>query len=184
MINQKLSALLDGELNSDEMRNMFDAVLNDSELRHSWRCQHLLRNALRDKEVASSSNIAEKVSAALENEPTIFVPGNLPYEEKQPEIVSHGTNNVVQMPSKRMNMLAYVAIAASVAAIVMVSFSPDRPSVPTIADSTQSSTPDSMAVEQELQSMIVQHGEFSGTAALNGLTAYAKVVNGSRIISR
>jgi hypothetical protein len=79
---------------------------------------------------------------------------------------------------KRNKVLAYAAIAASFAALVMVSYSPEKNSAPTIADSTLN-VPNSIAIEQELQSMIVQHGEFSGAAALNGLVAYAKVVNGS-----
>jgi len=64
----------------------------------------------------------------------------------------------------------------------MMAYQPLENSIPTIASTQSTQAPISQVnVEQELQSMLVQHGEFTGAAALNGLVAYAKVVNGSTV---
>ncbi len=175
MKNQTLSQLLDGELSQEEMEYALDDLLADPEMQKSWRAQHTLRAVIKGDTIQASCDIVDKVALAIAEEPTIIAPDNLPpahADAQQP------AGNVVPIGQKRTRVLAYAAIAASFAAIVMVSYSPRQASTPKIADTSSIQTP-SMAVEQELQSMIVQHGEFSGAAALNGLVAYAKVVNGS-----
>lgn len=175
MKNQILSQLLDGELSHEEMEDALDDLLADPEMQQSWYAQHTLRAVIKGDGIQASSNIVDKVAMALAEEPTIIARDNLP----PVRTVDHQpADNVIPIGQKRTKVLAYAAIAASFAAIVMVSYSPRQASTPTIADTSSTQAP-SMAVEQELQSMIVQHGEFSGAAALNGLVAYAKVVNGS-----
>jgi negative regulator of sigma E activity len=175
MKKQTLSSLLDGELAPDEVELVLDRILADRELQSSWHTQHILRAVIQDDRTQTCCHIVDKVAAVVAKEPTIMAPDNLnsvkSSESEMPE-------NVVAIRSNRKKILAFAAIAASFAVIVMVSYSPDKVSTPRMVDVTSDSTP-SMAAEQELQSMIVQHGEFSGAAALNGLVAYAKVVNGT-----
>jgi len=175
MKNQTLSQLLDGELNSDEMEAALDNILADPELQKSWHTLHTLRSVIRDDSTNASCNIVDRVAEALHNEPAIVAPDNI--KPKNPTFHQSG-ENVVQIGAWRNKALSYAAIAASFAAIVMVSYSPEKTEAPAIADSAIKVAP-SQALEQEFQSMVVQHGEFSGAAALNGLVAYAKVVNGS-----
>ena len=181
MKKQTLSSLLDGELAPDEVELVLDRILADRELQSSWHTQHILRAVIQDDRTQTCCHIVDKVAAVVAKEPAIVAPDNLntintvntvnSSESEMPE-------NVVAIRSNRKKILAFAAIAASFAVIVMVSYSPDKVSTPRMVDVTSDSTP-SMAAEQELQSMIVQHGEFSGAAALNGLVAYAKVVNGT-----
>jgi negative regulator of sigma E activity len=175
MKKQTLSSLLDGELAADEVELALDRILADRELQSSWHTQHILRAVIQDDRTQTCCHIVDKVAAVVAKEPAIVAPYNLntanSSEIEMPE-------NVVAIRSNRKKILAFAAIAASFAVIVMVSYSPDKVSTPRMVDVTNESTP-SMAAEQELQSMIVQHGEFSGAAALNGLVAYAKVVNGT-----
>jgi len=179
MKNQTLSQLLDGELSPDQTEQAIDDLLANPKMQESWYAQHTIRAVIKNGGAQASCNIVDKVAAAIANEPTIIAPDNLPP-------VSTGghqaADNVVPIGQKRTKILSYVAIAASFAAIVMVSYSPQQASTPGIADTTGTAAP-SMAVTQEFQSMIVQHGEFSGAAALNGLVAYAKVVNGSTTVA-
>ena len=175
MKKQTLSSLLDGELAADEVELALDRILADRELQSSWHTQHILRAVIQDDRTQACCHIVDKVAAVVAKEPAIVAPYNLSSvnssESERPE-------NVAAIRSNRKKILGFAAIAASFAAIVMVSYSPDKVSTPHMVDVTNESTP-SMAAEQELQSMIVQHGEFSGAAALNGLVAYAKVVNGT-----
>lgn len=177
MKNQTLSKLLDGDLSPDELERTLDHVLADSELQKSWHAQYTLRAVVQDDGIYAYCHIVDKVAAVIAMEPAIVAPDNL---SREPAAVGVPAGNVVSIRSKRTKILAFAAIAASFAAIVMVSYSPEKVATPTIAD-TAATMPTSLAAEQELQSMIVQHGEFSGAAALNGLVAYAKVVNGSTV---
>lgn len=178
MNKQILSQLLDGELETDEMEEALDDLLADPELQQAWMAQYTVRAAIRDSGVHTPLNMVDRVSAALENEPTIMAPDNLVAKKIKGSDEDTSESNVVPFAARRNKTLAYVAIAASFAALVTVIYLPKESSSPNIAESDRT-TPTSIAVEQELQSMIVQHGEFSGAAALNGLVAYAKVVDGS-----
>lgn len=178
MKKQTLSSLLDGELAADEVELALDRILADRELQSSWHTQHILRAVIQDDRTQTCCHIVDKVAAVVAKEPAIVAPDNLNSVNTVNSSESEVPENVVAIRSNRKKILAFAAIAASFAAIVMVSYSPDKVSTPRMVDVTNESTP-SMAAEQELQSMIVQHGEFSGAAALNGLVAYAKVVNGT-----
>jgi negative regulator of sigma E activity len=177
MNNQSLSSLLDGELAPDELEQALDRILADQDLQAYWHAQYILSAVIRDDRTQDCCHIVDKVAAAVAKEPVIIAPYNLTpmnlSDRKTP-------GNVVSIWSNRKKALSYVAIAASFVAIVMVSYSPDPVSTPQMVDTGSTGVP-TMAAKQELQSMIVQHGEFSGTAALNGLVAYAKVVNGTTI---
>ncbi len=175
MKNQTLSSLLDGELAPDELEPALDRILADRDLQASWHAQHILRAVIQNDHTQTYCHIVDKVAAVVAKEPAIVAPDNLKSVlSSEHELPA----NVVAISSYRNKVLAYAAIAASFVAIVMVSYSPDRASTPHMADATNTAMP-TKAAEEELQSMIVQHGEFSGAAALNGLVAYAKVVNGT-----
>jgi negative regulator of sigma E activity len=177
MKNQTLEKLLDDDLSPDELERILDQVLADPELQKSWHAQYTLRAVVQDDGIHAYCHIVDKVAAVIAEEPTIIAPENLSFKRTAESVPAA---NVVSINSKRTKVMAFAAIAASFAAIVMVSYSPEKITTSTIADTT-TTMPNSLAAEQELQSMIVQHGEFSGAVALNGLVAYAKVVNGSTV---
>jgi len=177
MKNQTLSKLLDGDLSPDELERTLDRVLADPELQQSWHAQYTLRSVVQDDGIHTYCNIVENVATIIAEEPTLIAPDNLSPKRTDASVP---VGNVVSILSKRSKVLALTAIAASFAAIVMVSYSPKKAINSTIAN-TAGTMSTSLAAEQELQAMIVQHGEFSGAAALNGLVAYAKVVNGSTV---
>lgn len=181
MMNQTLSLLLDGELDAEEQDAALDEILANPEMQRSWHRLYTLRAAIRDSGVHTSVNLVDKVALALETEPTIIAPDNLAAADKRDANIHAGGHKIIPLNIERKKVVAYAAIAASFAALLMVSYSPDKTATPGIADSTTAIAPGSLAVAQELQSMVVQHGEFSGAAALNGLVAYAKVVNGSTV---
>lgn len=178
MNKEILSPLVDGELDAQEIESALDLLLGDEELKCSWQSMHVLRAGMRAEGSNLAMNITDKVSAALEQEPKIVAPNNIVAAYAEPTNNDGAGENVVVISEKRPKGLAFLAVAASVAALVMLGYSPqNRQASPAIAQvSINASQSD---VDTELQSMIVQHGEFSGAAALNGLAAYAKVVTGS-----
>ena len=174
MNNQTLSELIDGELSSIEMEAALDRILSDAELQKSWRNLYTLRYVISDNGIQAASSFAVGVGKALEDEPIVLAPDNLKLETRADDAVD---KKVVHIDAWRSKALAYTAIAASFAAVVVFSYSPQKEGPGTPIASKTAVT--SVALEQEFQSMVVQHGEFSGAAALNGLMAYAKVVNGT-----
>lgn len=178
MNKEILSQLADGELDALEIESALDQLLGNAELIRSWQSMHTLRAGIRAEGSNLSMNIIDKVGATLEQEPKIMAPNNLIAKHATPITSGGADGNVVLLSEKRSKGWVFLAVAASVAALVMLGYAPqNRQALPVIAqvgiDASQT------GMDTELQSMIVQHGEFSGAAALNGLAAYAKVVNGS-----
>ena len=97
-MKEKLSALIDGELEGEGLRAHLGRLRTDPELRSAWDTYHLIGDALRGQ---ISPAIAHRVVARLRDEPTVLAP--------QPQ----------KSPSRRLGWYA-MAAAASVAAVGFV----------------------------------------------------------------
>lgn len=77
---QRLSALLDGELDAQDCRALMERLRNDDEACRTWALLNCVGDAMRSAEVAAfhSSGFVSRVSAALEREPTVLAPAALP----------------------------------------------------------------------------------------------------------
>jgi len=66
---QQISALLDAEVDRDQIGATLSALGEDSELRASWGRYHLIRGALRGERVLTDyQGVAERVSECLQGE--------------------------------------------------------------------------------------------------------------------
>ncbi|TAH42134.1 MAG: anti-sigma 24 factor [Betaproteobacteria bacterium] len=72
-MKDKLSALLDGDLEEQAMKPVFDGLQRDSELRREWEAYCLIGDSLRG-ERTNSSDFVSRVMAGLEEEPTVLAP--------------------------------------------------------------------------------------------------------------
>ncbi len=178
MNRETLFELLDGELDAQQMEQAIGQLLDDPELQKSWHRQHLARAAISEQHLLGQGDMVNRVAAALATEPTVMAPDNLAAVVGTGPERKHGHDKVIPVPNRGKRYLAYAAVAASLMAAVLFSLPQPAPEAPGIADQS-TSLPATVAAGQELQAMIVQHGEFSGAAALNGLVAYTKVVTGS-----
>ncbi|AXR07206.1 sigma-E factor negative regulatory protein [Salinimonas sediminis] len=69
---EKLSAFMDGELNSNDI---LQSIKQDPELQAKWRRYHVIRSGLRQEaSVSPELDITAQVAAALADEPTIMAP--------------------------------------------------------------------------------------------------------------
>jgi len=77
---QRLSCLLDGELDEHECRALIAGLRDDKEAGHKWALFNCVGDAMRSADVASwhSDQFVARVSAALEREPTVLAPAALP----------------------------------------------------------------------------------------------------------
>lgn len=82
MQKEKLSALMDGEAIDSELLN---SLSDDKTLQQSWQSYHLIRDSMRgDMGNVVHLDIADRVAAALANEPAKLVPGAVPESQPQP----------------------------------------------------------------------------------------------------
>ena len=176
-MNEKMSALLDDELSAHERDRLLQELGQDPMLRAAWGRYHLIRAALRkDIEVVVNSDLAARVVRRIENDPAPLA------------------RPLIRLPMRHFTKLAAgLAIAASVAAVAVVSFKstllPDTTHVPVVATAAVDSTSKSQtqiakaAQDSSLNALLVKHNEFSPAANMNGMMPYVRVVSQRRPIS-
>src|SRR5471030_1039885 len=82
MQKEKLSALMDGEVLDSEL---LSSLADDKTLQQSWQSYHLIRDTMRgNMGTVVHLDIADRVAAALANEPARLVPGAVPESQPQP----------------------------------------------------------------------------------------------------
>lgn len=110
--DERLSSLLDGELDDTQQRHAIDALGGDAKARDRWERFHLASDALHGNlPDAIDAQFASRVMAAIEDEPTILAP---------PSRKSSVSTAHARTPSRFSKRFAGLAVAASVAAIAVM----------------------------------------------------------------
>ncbi len=78
-VGQRLSCLLDGEVDADECRALVERIRQDEGASRQWALLNCVGDAMRSPEVAAwhADGFVARVSAALESEPTVLAPAAL-----------------------------------------------------------------------------------------------------------
>jgi len=173
-MNEKLSALMDGELNEAETSNVLSQLEKDENLRATWSRYHLAASALHDDITQlSKPSLADKISKAIEGEPVIVSPGWWRQSNK-----------------KAIKLAGSLAIAASVAAIAVISLqvdSPDQANPQSIASLEPINPSDFIRTRgtrwskgpnstgRALNMYLVEHSEFSPASNFKGMMGYGRI---------
>lgn len=174
-MKSKISALMDGELDSEDVAGMITQLKKTDELRDEWATYHLIGDALRQS--TASIDITQRVNTRLAAEPTVLAP---------------------QSPMEHKFKVFALSAAASVAAVVVVGWmslqNMDRPqenlasNKPVLQPAVQT-TPVAISVPVSVQASaparindyLLAHREFSSTTAIHGgVTPYMRAVAESR----
>jgi sigma-E factor negative regulatory protein RseA len=171
-MKEKVSALIDGELQSDSLHAHLGRLRADSELRGAWDTYHLIGDALRGH---ISPAICDRVVARLREEPTVLAP--------RPET----------SPSRRLGWYAMSA-AASVAAVAFVVWtaSPGWRAEPQLAGGPEAATLAtgapvtlvSSVAPAEIENYLLAHRPYSHTSAMQGIAPYGRSVGDERRAAR
>src|SRR5213592_4896619 len=86
-MNDKISALMDGELDEKSAAEMIDWLGRDGEALHAWRAYHLISDAMRDS-CMLSDGFAARVAARLSGEPALLAPARLQAESRKRLVLS------------------------------------------------------------------------------------------------
>lgn len=171
-MKEKLSALIDNELDDLEERRIFAALENNAPLRQTWQRYHLVRAVLQgDADAAGAPDVAAEVAKS---------------------VAADTTATTLIQPRKAIRFMGTLAIAASVAAIAIVGVQwlnqPTPAPLPLLAESKPASqeiirpvATASIAEDQEtvnaLNAYLVEHEEFAATPGIGGMMSYVRVVS-------
>ena len=70
---ERISALMDGELEGEEAASLVPALKQRTDLREAWSTYHLIGDALRGQKYIYC-NVADGVASQIRNEPTVLAP--------------------------------------------------------------------------------------------------------------
>ena len=100
-MQEKISALMDGELDADDASTVIEQFRNAEELRERWVAYHLISDALGQSEI-KPLDIARRVNARLMAEPAVSMVSSAP----------------LPRPAAKRKPTAYAAAASIAAAMV------------------------------------------------------------------
>lgn len=174
MNREQLSALLDGELDDDEMRRVIGHVAADEQLARTWQRYHLIRAGLRREAADANGTLCERIAACLEREPVVLAPGSAP----------------ARRPGPSAGGARWLALAAGLVVVAttgwwLVGKQGATPLSPAHAPEVVARAPardvepwrGRPEVAEHFNALLVRHGEFTPASGMNGLAAYAKFVS-------
>ena len=169
---EKISALIDGELERREAQQQFARLKQDHELAHCWATFHLIGDAMRG-EGSLSQGFGERLTQRLAGEPTVLAP----------------------RPVASRRFVAYaLSAAASLSAVALVGWmalfnnplapQPDLALAPNITPPAATPTPSaqlaSVPSEGRMNEYLIAHQEFSPSTEIQGLAPYIRGVSSIR----
>jgi len=166
----KISALMDGELDGHELRQQFVRLKQDKDLFERWHTFHLIGDAMRG-EHALSQDFDRRLAARLAAEPTVLAP--------QRSMVKHIATYA----------LSAAASLSAVAVVGWVAFF-NNPLAPqaelakapsaSVAASPAPAQLASVPSDGKMNEYLIAHQEFSPSTAIQGLAPYIRGVSSAQ----
>jgi sigma-E factor negative regulatory protein RseA len=158
-MKDRLSALMDGELDDKSAAELIDALGRDREAVETWRTYQLISDAMRQSRLLSEG-FASRVSARLAAEPTVLAPRAL-----QPE-------------PRRWYALSAAASLAAVALVGWLAFAPQPQVAPAPVAQTQAVEvkPTIVPLPTAANDYLLAHQGFSPRVSLQGMAPYVRTV--------
>ncbi len=177
-MKQRISALMDGELEGREASAPLAALQSDGEASEAWRTYHLISDALRETR-ALSHGFAQRVAARLAEEPTVIAPGR---------------RLAAQPAQTRWFALSAAASVAAVALVGWLAFAPQQGAgpAPRLAQTPQAPQPVARIPQpivpakaaaqvpppEAANDYLLAHQGYSPRVSLQGMAPYVRTVSG------
>jgi sigma-E factor negative regulatory protein RseA len=160
-MKDRLSALMDGELDDKSAAEVIQALGADREAVRTWRTYQLISDAMRQSRVLSEGFTA-RVAERLAAEPTVLAPRALPAE------------------SRRWYALSAAASLAAVALVGWMAFGPQpavvAPPAP-VAQVQPEVAPNIVPLPTATNDYLLAHQGFSPRVSLQGMAPYVRTVS-------
>ena len=160
-MNEKISALMDGELERREADAAFETLGAEGAARDTWRAYHLISDSMHDTRLLSGG-FAARVAARLAGEPTVLAPRRRPILEQ-----------------RRWQVLSAAASLAAVALVASVAFNPQDGvvSAPPVAQSAAQAEIAKVAPPEAASDYVLAHQGYSPRISLQGMAPYVRTVS-------
>ncbi len=171
----KLSALMDGELEPADSKRQIERLENDPDLATGWQTYHLIRDALRD-DLNLNPVFSHRFHERLVQEPTVLAPRRL---VPQP-IVRHALPIAASVAG--VAVVAWLALSSPVTTgpaplVAQVRTAPDA-QVRTAPDAQQGTAQIPAGSRHAgIPEYLVAHQEFSPSTAMQGVASYVRTVS-------
>ncbi len=188
-MKQTISDIIDQQLDAADSAGQIDRIAVDPENCRAWRDYHLIGDVIRGDVQSTGTCLIDRVQAALSDEPTVLAPVGGGDGESFPGRADKSGGSRGET-LKAAGLFSLAASIALVAVLTQVPATDDSQRTQTVASTTVPATgepasgdavadaaSDREAIAAEFGQMLVEHGEFTTTAGLNGLLAYAKLVS-------
>lgn len=174
--NELLSALVDGELQGEELDYTLNLIHSDEQARQQWQRYQRTSDILHGHSLSQqNTDLTKRISQRLTEEPS--------YSSK-PQ-----TAQIIHFPKQFWKQAASLAVAASIGALAVVGvmnqpenqinataqLAANESAQPvTVAQTGKRWTVDEQEVEKRLNTYLVDHNEYTGAP---GVFSYARVVS-------
>jgi len=163
-MNDKISALMDGELDEKSAAEAIDWLGRDGDALRVWRAYHLISDAMRDG-CLLSDGFAARVAARLSAEPALLAPARL------------------QAEPRKWLVLSAAASVAAVSLVGWLAFAPQReappPQVAQASATPLKKQPAIVPLPSGTNDYLLAHQGFSPRASLQGMAPYVRTVSDS-----
>lgn len=124
MLDEQISALLDGELGAEDSARLLERIKRDPDLRAVWGRQHLLRAALRNQLTSADPAFADRLMARLQAEVAPSKVVDLTLRLRPAAVALPATAAAAPRSLRRWGVGLALAASAALAAIALSPLSP------------------------------------------------------------
>jgi sigma-E factor negative regulatory protein RseA len=167
-MKDRISELMDGELDDKSAAQAIDAVGRDRGALETWRTYHLISDAMRDSRVLSDGFTA-RVTQRLATEPTVLAPRALPAQ-----------------PRRWFALPAAASVLAAVGLVGWLAFGP-QPQAPhstPVAQAQPEPKPAMVPLPSAASDYLLAHQGFSPRISFQGMAPYVRTVSEQTVESR
>jgi sigma-E factor negative regulatory protein RseA len=168
---ERLSSLMDGELDEHEIAGELARISNDPERQACWAAYHMIGDALRGESVAED-DFTVRVRARLESEPTVLAP------------MRHVRRTTRRIALPLAASLCGAAVVAWLALSNNPMVSPDAGEASPSLAASQTTAPVSPMTEvadvsesDPMSEYLMAHQQFSPSTAMQGVVPYVRTVS-------
>ena len=158
----KISALMDGELDAHQTDQQYARIKHDEEARAGWDTYHLIGDALRGS-CQVSPRFREQLSARLAQEPTVLAPRRAPAKR----VTAYALSAAASLSA--VGFVGWMALQQQPAVVATPAPAPAAPAPQTELASVPS--------EGNMSQYLMAHQEFSPSTAIQGLAPYVRTVS-------
>ena len=164
-MKERLSELMDGELDDKSAAEVIKALGSDREAVRAWRTYQLISDAMRESRLLSA-HFTARFSERLAQEPTVFAP------------------RASQTEQRKWVALSAAASLAAVALVAWVAFAP-QPEVKSAAPVAQAEPkPNIVPLPSAANDYLLAHQGFSPRLSLQGMAPYVRTVSEQAVEQR